>query len=248
MLIRRLQPEDAPAYGALRLRALREHPEAFTSSFEEESAKGPELAERRLRGHGLFWGAFAQDRQLAGMVGLDRERRVVLLGPTRDEEGREITPASAVPYDTLVIAIGSVTNDFGTPGVARHAIPLETPDQASRFHRRLVNACLRANSQAEPVRPGQLHVAIIGAGATGTSWAGATGRAAAPDPFLDAAGDAGDADGAGGAGSAVAVDSSSASTGAGSSEGREGLGRFGSYAVITDLQFRRHVWTVPGRS
>jgi ribosomal protein S18 acetylase RimI-like enzyme len=76
MLIRRLQPEDAPAYGALRLRALREHPEAFTSRFEEESAKGPALAEQRLRGHGLFWGAFAQDRQLAGMVGLDREQRV----------------------------------------------------------------------------------------------------------------------------------------------------------------------------
>lgn len=50
-------------------------------------------------------------------------------------------------------------------------MPLETPDQASRFHRRLVNACLRANSQAEPVRPGQLHVSIIGAGATGTELA-----------------------------------------------------------------------------
>ena len=40
--------------------------------------------------------------------------------------------------------------------------------QAARFNRRLVNACLRAHTQAEPVRPGQLHVAIIGAGATGT--------------------------------------------------------------------------------
>ena len=35
----------------------------------------------------------------------------------------------------------------------------------------MVNACLRANAQAEPVRPGQLHVAIIGAGATGTELA-----------------------------------------------------------------------------
>ena len=88
-----------------------------------------------------------------------------------DDEGRQITPPRAVPYDTLVIAIGSVTNDFGTPGAAQYAVPLETPEQAGRFHRRLVNACLRANSQAEPVRPGQLHVAIIGAGATGTELA-----------------------------------------------------------------------------
>jgi NADH dehydrogenase len=106
--------------------------------------------------------------RLGEMVGLDRAVKEVLLGPMMDEDGREITPSSRLGYDTLIIAVGSVTNDFGTPGAAEHAIPLETPDQASRFNRRLVNACLRANAQAEPVRPGQLHVAIIGAGATGT--------------------------------------------------------------------------------
>ncbi len=111
------------------------------------------------------------DYTFADVVGLDRSARQLLLGATYDEDGREITPARSVGYDTLVMAIGSVTNDFGTPGAARYAIPLETPEQASRFNRRLVNACLRANSQAEPVRPGQLHVAVIGAGATGTELA-----------------------------------------------------------------------------
>ncbi len=105
------------------------------------------------------------------MIGLDREAKRVMLGATIDDEGREITPPASVPYDTLVMSVGSVTNDFGTPGAAHYAIPLETPDQASRFHRRLVNACLRANAQSEPIRPGQLHVAIIGAGATGTELA-----------------------------------------------------------------------------
>ena len=47
-------------------------------------------------------------------------------------------------------------------------MPLETPEQAGRFNRRLVNACLRAQNQTAPITPGQLHVAIIGAGATGT--------------------------------------------------------------------------------
>ena len=105
------------------------------------------------------------------MVGLDRANRRIQLAATFDDDGREITPAGTVDYDTLVIAIGSVTNDFGTPGVHEYAVPLETPEQASRFNRRLVNACLRANTQADPVRPGQLHVAIIGAGATGTELA-----------------------------------------------------------------------------
>ncbi|MGH7160384.1 MAG: NAD(P)/FAD-dependent oxidoreductase [Acetobacteraceae bacterium] len=105
------------------------------------------------------------------MIGLDRRRKEVLLAATADEEGRPITPPRAVRYDTLVIAVGSMTNDFGTPGVAEHAIPLETPEQAMRFNRRLVNACIRAQTQPEPVKAGQLHVAIIGAGATGAELA-----------------------------------------------------------------------------
>lgn len=105
------------------------------------------------------------------MTGIDRAAKTVLLAPTHDEDGREVTPAQALPYDTLVIAIGSTTNDFGTPGVREHAIALETTQQAVRFNRRLVNACLRAHAQDAPVRPGQLHVAIIGAGATGTELA-----------------------------------------------------------------------------
>jgi len=105
------------------------------------------------------------------LTGLDRAHKEICLAATTDEEGRQITPASTLGYDTLVIAVGSVTNDFGTSGAAEFAIPLEMPDQASRFNRRLVNAGLRANAQAEPVRPGQLHVAVIGAGATGTELA-----------------------------------------------------------------------------
>ena len=69
------------------------------------------------------------------------------------------------------MAVGSITNDFGTPGAAEHAVPLETTEQAIRFNHRLVNACIRAHAQEEAIRPGQLHVAIIGAGATGTELA-----------------------------------------------------------------------------
>jgi NADH dehydrogenase len=105
------------------------------------------------------------------MKGLDRNNRTVALAALIDEDGRQIIPESSLAYDTLVIAVGSVTNDFGTPGTKEFAVPLETPEQASRFNRRLVNACLRAQNQTEPIGPGQLHVAIIGAGATGTELA-----------------------------------------------------------------------------
>ncbi len=105
------------------------------------------------------------------MIGLDRASKQIHLAATFDDEGREVTPPGAIGYDTMVIAIGSVTNDFGTPGVAEHAVPLETPAQAARFNRRLVNACLRAQTQLGPIESGQLHVAIVGAGATGSELA-----------------------------------------------------------------------------
>ena len=88
------------------------------------------------------------------MTGIDRKKQLVYLAATYDEEGRQITPVRSFRYDTLVIAIGSVGNDFGTPGVNEHAIMLDTPEEAERFNRRLINACVRAYAQPEPIRPG----------------------------------------------------------------------------------------------
>jgi NADH dehydrogenase len=109
--------------------------------------------------------------RLGEMIGLDRGRREVHVAPVLDEDGNEITPQRIFRYDTLVIAVGSLTNDFGTPGVKEHAIALETPIEAARFHRRLVNALMRAHAQPGRFRPEQLQVAIIGAGATGVELA-----------------------------------------------------------------------------
>jgi len=105
------------------------------------------------------------------MIGLNRFRREVQVASVVEENGTEVTPARSYQYDTLVLALGSLTNDFGTPGVVEHAVRLETPEQAARFHRGLVNACIRAQSQTEPLKPGQLQVVIIGAGATGVELA-----------------------------------------------------------------------------
>ena len=106
--------------------------------------------------------------QLGEMTGLDRARREVLVAPYLGEDGNELVPARRMAYDTLVIAVGSQTNDFGTPGVAQHAMRLETADDARRFNRRLLEAAIRAD--ANPGGTG-LRIAIIGAGATGVELA-----------------------------------------------------------------------------
>ena len=109
--------------------------------------------------------------RIGEMTGLDRKARLVHVAPFLDEQGQEVTPARSFPYDTLVIAVGSQSNDFGTPGVRANALKLETPADARRFHVRMVNACVRAHAQRTPLRPEQLHVTIIGAGATGVELA-----------------------------------------------------------------------------
>lgn len=109
--------------------------------------------------------------RIGEMVGLDRERREVHVAPYFDDEGRQVTPKRCFGYDTLVIAVGSQSNDFGTPGVAEHAMKLESLGDARRFHARMVNACIRAHAQTATLRPEQLKVAIIGAGATGVELA-----------------------------------------------------------------------------
>ena len=109
--------------------------------------------------------------RIGELIGLDRNKREVELAPYLDNEGSEVLGRRLFHYDTLIIAVGSTTNDFGTPGAAECAISLDNPQQAALFHSKLLNACLRANAQGTELAPGQLHIAIIGAGATGVELA-----------------------------------------------------------------------------
>ena len=115
--------------------------------------------------------------RIGEMTGLDRARREVQVAPFVDENGMQVTPARSFGYDTLVVAVGSQSNEFGTPGVAENALKLETTADARAFNRRLINACIRAQAQREPLAPHQLQVAIIGAGATGVELAAELHRA-----------------------------------------------------------------------
>jgi NADH dehydrogenase len=105
--------------------------------------------------------------RLGAMEGMNRVMKEIYISPTYDDEGIELIPRRAMRYDTLIIAVGSVSNDFGVPGVKENCIALDTQADAAVFHRRLINSCIRAQTQSMKLRPGQLNVAIIGGGATG---------------------------------------------------------------------------------
>lgn len=106
--------------------------------------------------------------QLGTMIGLDRQAKLIKLQALFDEQGKEVLPERELAFDILVLAVGSVSNDFGTPGIAEHTYFLDSHQQASRFHRALLNQFMRINQQSPD---GELRLAIVGGGATGVELA-----------------------------------------------------------------------------
>ena len=98
---------------------------------------------------------------------IDREKRIVNTAPALDENGEEYIPGRNFPYDTLILAVGSVTNDFNIEGVKDHCYFLDRRVDADKFHQHLLKSAYTAHTQEGPLREGQLHIAIAGAGATG---------------------------------------------------------------------------------
>ncbi|WP_312241001.1 NAD(P)/FAD-dependent oxidoreductase [Pantoea sp.] len=103
--------------------------------------------------------------QLGSLTNIDREKKSIQLSEVRDAQGEVLVPEREVPYDTLVMALGSASNDFGTPGVKDHCIFLDNPHQARRFHNEMLNLFLKFS--ASEGRLQKVNIAIVGGGATG---------------------------------------------------------------------------------
>lgn len=109
--------------------------------------------------------------RLGRAMKVDRENQLVITAPQVDEDGNEYIPSRSFEYDTLILAVGSITNDFGIKGVKDHCYFLDSREQADKFHQDLLKSAYIAHTQEEPLKEGQLHVAIAGAGATGVELA-----------------------------------------------------------------------------
>ncbi len=128
------------------------------------------LDEVGYRGHCHRWGY----RYFQGSLdGIDRAGKTISLAPVKDEDGSELIEAHTIRYDILAIALGSISNDFGVPGVAEHCLYLDSRVQADRFRTRLLNHCLRVSRAMmnDPTANEQVRIAIVGGGATGVELA-----------------------------------------------------------------------------
>ncbi|MCX8567325.1 MAG: NADH dehydrogenase [Glomeribacter sp. 1016415] len=106
--------------------------------------------------------------RLGALIGLNRSAKTITLAAVHDANGAELLPSRELAYDTLVIAIGSVTHFFDVAGAQQYALALDTVAQAQACHQRLLTACMRAQANlAQAAAPPQLQIAIVGGGATG---------------------------------------------------------------------------------
>lgn len=104
------------------------------------------------------------DFQMGSLNDIDRERKVIALSELRDEHGELLMPSRELEYDILVMALGSTSNDFNTPGVRDNCIFLDSPEQAHRFRTEMNNQFLKLHAKNGQ---GTVDIAIVGAGATG---------------------------------------------------------------------------------
>jgi NADH dehydrogenase len=105
--------------------------------------------------------------KLGSLSGIDRERKCIYLDAVSDAGDDEVLPAREEHYDYLVLAIGSVSNDFSVPGVTQHCRFLDSPEQAVLFHDKLVSRFIHLNRKLAEGSAQRLHIAIVGGGATG---------------------------------------------------------------------------------
>lgn len=100
--------------------------------------------------------------RMAEVIGVDKDRRVLA------------TSEGDVPYDVLVLALGSVPAFFGVPGAEEHAFRLRIMDDALPLRRAILSRFEKATFEPDPERRAQLLTfVIVGGGPTGVEYAGA---------------------------------------------------------------------------
>lgn len=106
---------------------------------------------------------------LGSMCALDRESRTIRLAALFGTDDQEVLPERSLAYDHVVLAVGSVSNDFGTPGVKDNCVFLDTVKAAESLHQKFLETFLQATQPASDFHkrsPG-LRFVIVGGGATG---------------------------------------------------------------------------------
>jgi NADH dehydrogenase len=124
---------------------------------------------------GLSYEMLAHDNRftfcLGSMTALDLAAKELQVSSVEDEQGEELVPARKLPFDQLVIAVGSTANHFNVPGAAEFTLSLNRPADAEHFRLRMLKLLTAAELRKSAGSEGQVRIVIIGGGATGVELA-----------------------------------------------------------------------------
>ncbi|OOF70834.1 NAD(P)/FAD-dependent oxidoreductase [Rodentibacter caecimuris] len=113
------------------------------------------------------------------IIRINREQKYIELAPVYGQDGDMLVVERRIPYDYLVLAIGSKSNDFNTKGVTENCIFLDSADQAQRFQHKMLELFLKFSEnrafddigesefKQKLVEENKVNIAIVGGGATG---------------------------------------------------------------------------------
>ncbi|MBO9355701.1 NAD(P)/FAD-dependent oxidoreductase [Bordetella petrii] len=108
---------------------------------------------------------------LGELRAVDRERRTLTIGAVQDAQGDAVLPQRDLPYDTLVLALGSVSNFFNTPGAEQYAVTLDNTENAEAFRLTMLKAMVLVDQAKVRDPSARLDLVIVGGGATGVELA-----------------------------------------------------------------------------
>lgn len=103
--------------------------------------------------------------QMGSLNNIDRENKKIRLDKILNSYGEQLVAERDIDYDVLVMAVGSISNDFNTPGIKDNCIFLDKAEQARRFHNEMLDLFLKFSANQES--KDKVNIAIVGGGATG---------------------------------------------------------------------------------
>ncbi|WMY97071.1 MAG: NAD(P)/FAD-dependent oxidoreductase [Arsenophonus sp.] len=99
---------------------------------------------------------------------IDRKKKTITLEIMHDKNGKILISEKKIDFDILIIALGSISNDFSIDGVKEYCIFLDNPNEAHRFHSKILNLFFNYENQKIINKSNNvIDVVIVGGGATG---------------------------------------------------------------------------------